>query len=54
MTSATDAIVSLSAVGTYAGSFFRERIPERIGGMALKAGITFFAVKMIVDTLAWG
>jgi len=47
-------MVVASAVGSYAGGFFRDGIPERIGGMALKAGITFFAVKMIVDTLAWG
>jgi uncharacterized membrane protein YfcA len=47
-------MVVASAAGSYAGGLFRDRIPERIGTMALKGGITFFAVKMIVDTLARG
>lgn len=42
-------MIAGSAIGTYAGGFCRDRIPERLGTIALKAGITFFAVKMIVD-----
>ena len=38
-----------SAAGSYFGGFCRDRIPEKLGVMALKAGITFFACKMIVD-----
>lgn len=44
-------MIAASAVGTYAGGFFRNRIPEDLGTMALKAGITFFAVKMIADVV---
>ena len=44
-------MISASAAGTYAGGFFRDRIPENIGTIALKAGITFFAVKLIVDVV---
>ena len=40
-----------SAAGSYAGGFFRDRIPEKAGVAMLKAGITFFACKMIVDTV---
>ena len=43
------ATMAASAAGTYFGGFFRDRIPEAAGAMALKAGITFFALKMIVD-----
>ena len=42
-------MIVASAAGSYFGGFFRDRIPERIGMIALKAGITFFALKMIVD-----
>ncbi len=38
-----------SAAGSYIGGFCRDRIPERWGVVALQAGITFFACKMIVD-----
>jgi uncharacterized membrane protein YfcA len=47
-------MIAASAAGSYAGGFFRDRIPERIGALALKGGITFFAMKMIVDTLSRG
>lgn len=40
-----------SAAGSYVGGFCRDRIPERWGVVALQAGITFFACKMIVDSL---
>ena len=46
--------IAASALGTYAGGFLRDRIPEQLGAMALKAGISFFACKMIVDTLLAG
>jgi uncharacterized membrane protein YfcA len=42
-------MIVASAAGSYYGGFCRDRIPERLGVMALKAGITFFAGKMIVD-----
>ena len=44
-------MIAASAAGSYFGGFFRDRIPERLGTIALKAGITFFACKMIVDTV---
>jgi uncharacterized protein len=44
-------LIAASAGGTYVGGFFRDRIPEHLGAMVLKAGITFFAVKMIVDVM---
>ncbi|SKA32443.1 Sulfite exporter TauE/SafE [Enhydrobacter aerosaccus] len=44
-------MIVASAAGSYVGGFFRDRIPERLGIVALKAGITFFAAKMIADTL---
>lgn len=44
-------MISASAAGTYAGAFLRNRIPEDHGARALKAGITFFAIKMIVDVM---
>ncbi len=43
-------MIAASAAGTYLGGFFRDRIPEKIGIIGLKAGITFFACKMIADT----
>lgn len=46
------ALVAASAAGSYCGGFFRDRIPERAGAIALKAGITFFALKMIVEVAA--
>lgn len=42
-------MTAASAVGSYVGGFCRDRIPERWGVVALQAGITFFACKMIVD-----
>ncbi len=42
-------LVLASAAGSYVGSFCRNWIPERLGVTMLKAGITFFALKMIVD-----
>jgi len=44
-------MVAASAAGTYFGGFFRDWIPEKIGVVGLKAGITFFACKMIADAL---
>ena len=44
-------MIAASAAGSYFGGFFRDRIPEKLGGVALKAGITFFACKMIADAL---
>jgi Na+/phosphate symporter len=41
-----------SAVGSYCGGFFRNRISETTGTIVLKIGITFFALKMIVDVAA--
>ncbi len=43
-------MIAASAAGTYVGGFFRDRIPEKLGVIGLKAGITFFACKMIADT----
>lgn len=42
-------MIAASAAGSYFGGFFRNRIPEKFGVVALKAGITFFASKMIID-----
>jgi len=44
-------MILASAAGSYFGGFFRDRIPERLGAMALKGGITFFACKMIADAV---
>jgi uncharacterized membrane protein YfcA len=44
-------MITASAAGSYFGGFFREHISEKLGQVALKAGITFFACKMIVDPL---
>ncbi len=45
-------MVVASAAGSVIGGLLRHRIPERAGILALKAGITIFAVKMIIDTVA--
>ena len=47
-------MIAASAAGTYFGGFFRDRIPEKLGAIALKAGITFFACKMIADAAVHG
>jgi uncharacterized membrane protein YfcA len=50
-------MLAASAAGSWAGGKVRDRIPEALGGAALKAGITFFAVKMILAGLpvpGWG
>ena len=47
-------MIVASAAGTYFGGFFRDRIPERLGAIGLKAGITFFACKMIADAAVHG
>lgn len=44
-------MIVASAAGSYFGSFFRDWIPEKLGVIVLKVGITFFAGKMIVDAL---
>lgn len=44
-------MIAASSLGSYLGGFWRSRIPERQGLLLLKWGITFFAGKMIVDTL---
>lgn len=43
------AMMLASAAGSYCGGLFRNRIPEAAGSAVLKAGITLFALKMIVD-----
>jgi uncharacterized membrane protein YfcA len=48
------AMVAASAAGSYAGGLLRERIPERPGAVALKVGITVFAVRMIAAVFAGG
>jgi uncharacterized membrane protein YfcA len=48
----TLAMIVASAAGSYVGSIFRDRIPERLGAIALKAGITFFALRMVAGVLA--
>lgn len=45
-------MIAASAAGSYFGSFFRNWIPEKLGVVALKAGISFFACKMIINA-AW-
>ncbi|MDR3536399.1 MAG: TSUP family transporter [Acetobacteraceae bacterium] len=47
----TLAMIVASAAGSYLGGFVRDMIPERAGAIALKAGITFFALKMVVGSL---
>ena len=47
-------MIVASAAGTYFGGFFRNRIPEKLGEIGLKAGITFFACKMIADAVVHG
>jgi uncharacterized protein len=44
-------MIVASSAGSYLGGFCRNRIPERVGLIALRATITFFAAKMIVDAL---
>ncbi|MBS0518182.1 MAG: TSUP family transporter [Proteobacteria bacterium] len=44
-------MIAASAAGSYFGGIFRNRIPEKLGSVALKGGITFFACKMILDTM---
>ena len=44
-------MIVASALGSYVGGFLRDRIPERLGAIALKASISVFACKMIVDTV---
>jgi uncharacterized membrane protein YfcA len=45
------AMIAASSAGSFAGGKLRDRIPERWGAMALRAGITFFALKMVIDSL---
>jgi uncharacterized membrane protein YfcA len=47
-------MIVASAAGTYFGGFFRDRIPEKLGTLGLKAAISFFACKMIADAAAHG
>ncbi|MFI4995021.1 MAG: TSUP family transporter [Hyphomicrobiales bacterium] len=44
-------MIGASAAGSYFGGFFRDWIPEKPGLIALKSGITFFALKMIADAV---
>jgi uncharacterized membrane protein YfcA len=44
-------MIVASAAGSYFGGFCRDRIPEKLGVMAMKAGITFFACKMLIDAV---
>jgi uncharacterized membrane protein YfcA len=47
----TAVMIAASAAGTFVGGMLRDRIPERPGAITLKAGITFFACKMIADAV---
>lgn len=42
-------MIIASTVGSYFGGFLRDRISQRVGAMLLKAGVTFFGLKMILD-----
>jgi uncharacterized membrane protein YfcA len=42
-------MITASTVGSYLGGFLRDRISQRVGAVLLKAGVTFFGLKMIVD-----
>jgi uncharacterized membrane protein YfcA len=44
-------MIAASAAGSYFGGFLRNRVPERLGIVALKIGITFFGGKMIADAV---
>ncbi|WJV25750.1 MULTISPECIES: TSUP family transporter [Pseudomonas] len=42
-------MITASTLGSYLGGFLRDRISQRVGAMLLKAGVTFFGLKMIFD-----
>lgn len=42
-------MITASTVGSYLGGFLRDRISQRVGAVLLKAGVTFFGLKMILD-----
>lgn len=42
-------MITASTAGSYLGGFLRNRISQRVGAILLKAGVTFFGLKMIVD-----
>ncbi|WP_283182542.1 TSUP family transporter [Pseudomonas svalbardensis] len=42
-------MITASTIGSYLGGFLRDRISQRVGAMLLKAGVTFFGFKMILD-----
>lgn len=44
-------MIVASAAGSYVGNLCRDRIPEKPGMVAMKFGITFFALKMVVGAL---
>lgn len=49
-------MIAASAAGSYAGGLVRDRIPEKWGAIALKVGMTFFALKMVAAGIPtmWG
>lgn len=42
-------MITASTAGSYLGGFLRNRISQPVGAILLKAGVTFFGLKMIVD-----
>jgi uncharacterized membrane protein YfcA len=42
-------MIAASTIGSYLGGFLRDRISQRVGAMLLKAGVTGFGFKMILD-----
>ena len=42
-------MIIASTIGSYLGGFLRDRISQRVGAILLKAGVTFFGFKMILD-----
>lgn len=42
-------MITASTIGSYLGGFLRNRISQRAGALFLKAGVTFFGLKMILD-----
>ena len=47
-------MITASTIGSYLGGFLRDRISQRVGAVLLKAGVTFFGLKMILDHFTAG
>lgn len=47
-------MITASTTGSYLGGFLRDRISQRVGAVLLKAGVTFFGLKMILDHFTAG